>query len=119
VYVPADAGATVLDPLRLWLPDQVPLAVQEVALVELQVSVEELPCTTEVGLTLMVTVGAGVVTGGVPGEETGGVVDVLPAGVGDPPDPPPPQADRPRKAAKITSLRVYIELSPNRFGNKV
>jgi hypothetical protein len=62
VYVPVDAGATVLDPLRLWLPDQVPLAVQEVALVELQVSVEALPCTTEVGLTLMVTVGCGVVT---------------------------------------------------------
>jgi hypothetical protein len=50
--------------LRFWLPVQDPLAAQEVALVELQVSVEELPCTIEFGFMLMVTVGAaaGVVT---------------------------------------------------------
>ncbi len=42
-------------------PVQPPLAVQPVALVELQVSVEVLPDTTEVGLAAIVTVGAGVV----------------------------------------------------------
>jgi hypothetical protein len=62
VFVPAAVGVTVLDPLRLWLPDQDPLAVQDVALVELQVSVEEVPCMTDVGFALMVTVGAAVVT---------------------------------------------------------
>ncbi len=49
-------------PLVAWLPDQLPEAVQEVVLVELQVSVEALPEATLVGLATRVTVGAGVVT---------------------------------------------------------
>ena len=44
------------------MPDQLPEAVQEVALVELQVSVEALPEVTLVGLAVKVTVGAGAVT---------------------------------------------------------
>jgi hypothetical protein len=44
------------------VPDQPPEAVQEVALVEVHVSVELLPDTTLVGLAVSVTVGAGVVT---------------------------------------------------------
>lgn len=51
----------VCDPLVALVPVQPPLAVQLVALVELHVSVEELPLTTEVGLALKVTTGAGVV----------------------------------------------------------
>ena len=45
-------------------PDHVPEAVQEVAFVELQDSVEELPDATVVGFAEIATVGAGV-TGGV------------------------------------------------------
>lgn len=41
------------------LPLQLPEAVQEVALAELQVKVEALPEVNEVGLAVMVTVGAG------------------------------------------------------------
>jgi hypothetical protein len=50
------------DPLVPKVPDQPPEAVQEVALVEVHVSVELLPDTTLVGLAVSVTVGAGVVT---------------------------------------------------------
>jgi hypothetical protein len=39
-------------------PDHAPEAVHDVALVELQASVAELPETTEVGLAEMLTVGA-------------------------------------------------------------
>ena len=41
-------------------PDQAPEAVQDVALVEDQVSVEEPPLVTDVGFALIDTVGAGV-----------------------------------------------------------
>ncbi len=50
------------DPLVASVPVQPPEAVQEVALVELHVRVALLPETTLVGLTLKLTVGAGVVT---------------------------------------------------------
>ncbi len=43
-------------------PDQLPEAMQEVALVELQVRVAVPPELTEVGLAMSVTVGASVVT---------------------------------------------------------
>jgi hypothetical protein len=49
-------------PLRACAPDQAPDAMQDVALVEDQVSVELLPLEIELGLALSVTVGAGVVT---------------------------------------------------------
>jgi hypothetical protein len=41
------------------MPDQPPEALQEVALVEVHVSVELLPDATVVGLALKLTVGAG------------------------------------------------------------
>jgi len=44
------------------VPDQAPEAVQEVALAEDQERVEADPEVTEVGVAVMVTVGAGVVT---------------------------------------------------------
>jgi hypothetical protein len=47
-------------PLVASVPLQAPEAVQDVALVELQVSVELPPLATEVGLAVSVTVGAGV-----------------------------------------------------------
>jgi hypothetical protein len=50
------------DPLVASVPDQPPEAVQEVAFVEVHVSVELFPDTTLVGLAVSVTVGAGVVT---------------------------------------------------------
>jgi len=52
-------------PLVALLPLQPPEAVQLVALVELQLRVEEPPLTTEVGLAVIVTVGG---AGGVPTE---------------------------------------------------
>ena len=49
-------GVTATEPD---VPDAVkPVPVHEVALVELQVSVEELPCVTELGFAVSVTVGA-------------------------------------------------------------
>jgi hypothetical protein len=42
-----------------WAPDQPPEAVQEVALVEDQVSVEDAPFATDVGLAASDTVGTG------------------------------------------------------------
>ncbi len=50
------------DPLVAWVPDQPPEAVQEVALVELQVSVEVPPEATLVGLAVSETAGDGAVT---------------------------------------------------------
>ena len=50
---------TAVDPLRLWLPVQAPLAVQDAALPELQVRVEGSPAATVVGLALRASVGAG------------------------------------------------------------
>ena len=45
------------------LPDQSPEAVHEVASVDDQVKMVELPLVTDVGLALIETVGAGVITG--------------------------------------------------------
>ena len=50
------------DPLVASVPVQAPEAVQEVALVELHVSVELPPLATLVGLAVSVTVGAAVLT---------------------------------------------------------
>jgi len=50
------------EPLTPLLPDQAPEAVQEVALVETQASVDALPPVIELGLALKLTVGAGAVT---------------------------------------------------------
>ncbi len=47
-------------PLAALVPDQAPEAVQDVASVEDQVSVELAPLATEAGLAVKVTVGAGV-----------------------------------------------------------
>ena len=49
-------------PVAVLAPDQAPEAVQEVALVADQVSVELLPLATVLGLAVRLTVGAGVVT---------------------------------------------------------
>lgn len=55
-------SAPVLNvPLVARLPVQLPLDVQPVAFVELQVSVDELPLVTEVGFAVKVTEGTGVV----------------------------------------------------------
>ena len=51
-----------LEPLVATDPDQPPEAVQAVALVELQLSVEALPLATLLGLALSVTVGAAALT---------------------------------------------------------
>ncbi len=50
------------EPLVASLPDQAPEAIQEVALVETQVSVVLAPLATVLGLAVKLTVGAGVVT---------------------------------------------------------
>lgn len=55
-------GETVSVPLVAWLPLHAPLAVQDVALVDDQVSLALPPTSTEVGDTEIVTVGAGLVT---------------------------------------------------------
>jgi len=47
------------EPLIAWLPDQLPDAVQEVALVADQLKVELFPLTMELGLAVKLTVGAG------------------------------------------------------------
>ena len=57
---------SVCEPLVVLVPDHAPLAVQDVALVEDQVSADELPEVIDVGDAESVTVGAGV---------GGGVVD--------------------------------------------
>jgi hypothetical protein len=50
------------EPLTALLPDHAPEAVQEVAFVDDQVSVEPSPLATVLGLALKLTVGAGGVT---------------------------------------------------------
>jgi hypothetical protein len=50
------------DPLTALVPDHAPEAVQEVAWVADQLSVEPLPLATVLGLAVNVTVGAGWVT---------------------------------------------------------
>jgi hypothetical protein len=50
------------EPLVDWLPDQAPVATQEVALAADQVNVELPPLATVLGLAAKVTVGAGEVT---------------------------------------------------------
>jgi len=47
-------------PLKAWVPDQPPEAVQAVAFVLAQVNVELAPLTMELGLAVRLTVGAGV-----------------------------------------------------------
>ena len=65
------------EPLVALLPDQAPEAVQAVALVVDQLSVEALPLVIELGLAARVTVGAGV----------GWVTDTVAAWVALPPPP--------------------------------
>jgi hypothetical protein len=76
-------------PLVAFAPLQPAEAVHEVALVELQVSVAEVPVPMIVGLAVSVTAGAAVVTGG--------VVDVLVAEL------PPPQEARKIAAASAAN----------------
>ena len=51
------------EPLTPFVPDHAPAALQEVALVEDHVSMELRPEVTELGLALIVTVGAGTAKG--------------------------------------------------------
>ena len=51
------------EPLTAFVPDQAPAALQAVALVEDQLSVELRPEVSELGLALIVTVGAGAAEG--------------------------------------------------------
>ena len=60
--VPAAVGVTVSVPLVAWVPLQAPLAVQDVAFVEDQVSVALCPSVIDVGLIERVTVGAAALT---------------------------------------------------------
>ena len=73
-------------------PDQAPESVQEVALVEDQVSVEDAPYATAVGFATSETVGSGGVT---------------PPGVCPPPSPPPPppQPERPMLASNAANAK--------------
>ena len=57
--MPAALGVTFKVPLVFWVPLQAPLAVQEVAFIDDQVSVALWPSAIEVGSTERVTVGAG------------------------------------------------------------
>ncbi len=50
------------EPLTALAPDQPPVAVQAVAFLAAQLKVEPLPLTTELGLALIVTIGAGLLT---------------------------------------------------------
>ena len=52
-------GATERAPFVACVPLQPPLAEQEVALVELQVSIEDWPAVIDVGLAVRVAVGIG------------------------------------------------------------
>ena len=77
-------------PLELFAPAKVPPeALQDVALVELQVSVELPPCAMEVGFAERVAVGAGLLTGG-----------PLPLD-------PPLQADRSR-TPRVAQVSAYV-----------
>ena len=110
------------------VPDQPPEAVQEVALVEDQVSVEAPPLVTEVGLAVSDTVGTG---GGGGGAVTMTVADVpalppapvqvrvkLPFAVSAPVDWLPEVAlvpDQPPEAVQLVALvedQVSVELAP-------
>ena len=51
-----------VDPLRALLPDQAPEAEQEVALADDQAIVDALPLAIELGVALILTVGAGELT---------------------------------------------------------
>jgi len=63
VYVaPALSAPVDTEPLVASLPDQAPVAVQEVAFVEVHASVELAPLATVLGLAAKVTVGVGDVT---------------------------------------------------------
>jgi hypothetical protein len=59
---PEVSAAVGTEPLVASLPDQAPEAVQDVALVATQASVELPPLVTVLGLALKLTVGAGEVT---------------------------------------------------------
>ena len=100
-----DVSAPVLAlPLAATVPLHPPEAVQEVALVEDQVSVAEPPALTVVLDALRVAVGngaAGGVAGGVTGE------------VAAPEPPPPPQADRNDTAANAPSEVMSRMKSPS------
>ena len=56
------SAPVLCDPLIAWLPVQPPEAVQEVALMDVQLSVEALPLATVLGLAVKLTVGAAAVT---------------------------------------------------------
>lgn len=58
----AESAPVDWEPLTALVPDQLPVAAQLVALLADQVNVELLPLTTELGLALKVTVGAGLLT---------------------------------------------------------
>jgi hypothetical protein len=60
--VPAVSAPLDCEPLIPLLPDQLPEAVQAVALVEDQLSVDALPLAMVLGLAVKLTVGAGAVT---------------------------------------------------------
>jgi hypothetical protein len=61
VYVALAVSVPVeWEPLTAWAPDQAPLAVQEVALLDDQESIEALPLLTVLGLALRLTVALGV-----------------------------------------------------------
>ena len=87
-------------PLVAWEPLQFPDAVHEVAFAELQLSVEELPLTTLVGLAVKVTVGAAgtVVVGGVvvADDDAGDV------------EPEPPHAASVTIAASIRAMFIVV-----------
>ncbi len=99
ILVALNAAVTTLPPVDC-APLHAPDAVQVVALVEDQVSVEVPPVVTLVGLALSETVGAeagGVVEGGV---DAGGVLE-------DPPEfPPPPQAASSRPALSAAAATI-------------
>jgi hypothetical protein len=59
VYAEVDDGVTDVDPDVVWAPDQLPDAVQDVALVDDQDKVEDNPALIVVGLAEIDTVGAG------------------------------------------------------------
>jgi hypothetical protein len=61
-FVVAVSAAVACEPVVAWEPLQPPEALQEVAFVDDQVSVEVAPLFTVVGLAAKVTAGAGVLT---------------------------------------------------------
>jgi len=91
------------DPLTARFPDQPPVAVQAVALVELHDSVEAAPAVTVVGAAASVTVGSGLSTLTVADAD-----DV--AGV---PELPPPQAASATVA--MATKNLSLRMSPLDF----